>query len=76
MSAKFTELLCKEVICIGDGRRLGFIQDVLINGDISARLLMLTIDITGSCFRFDIIGDGQVQPFTGGDVHLIEYNVS
>ena len=39
MSAKFTELLCKEVICIGDGRRLGFIQDVLIqlpNGEVNA----------------------------------------
>ena len=39
MSAKFTELLCKEVICISDGRRLGFIQDVLIelpNGEVNA----------------------------------------
>ena len=27
---KFTELHCKEVICICDGRRLGFISDVRI----------------------------------------------
>ena len=28
MSVKFTQLQCKEVICISDGRRLGFIEDV------------------------------------------------
>ena len=28
MAYKFTQLQCKEVICIGDGRRLGFIEDV------------------------------------------------
>ena len=30
MSAKFTQLQCKEVICIRDGRRLGFIGDILV----------------------------------------------
>ncbi len=46
MSAKFTDLHCKEVICITDGRRLGFIQDVIIQlpqGEISA------IVIPGKC---------------------------
>ncbi len=28
MAVKFTQLQCKEVICIADGRRLGFIEDV------------------------------------------------
>ena len=28
MGTKFTQLQCKEVICISDGRRLGFISDV------------------------------------------------
>ena len=28
MGTKFTQLQCKEVICIADGRRLGFIEDV------------------------------------------------
>ena len=28
MSVKFTDLQCKEVICVSDGRRLGFIEDV------------------------------------------------
>ena len=39
MSAKFTDLHCKEVICISDGRRLGLISDVIIQlpkGEISA----------------------------------------
>ena len=46
MSTKFTDLHCKEVICISDGRRLGLIQDVLIqlpNGEVSA------IVIPGKC---------------------------
>ena len=39
MSAKFTDLHCKEVICISDGRRLGMIEDVIIQlpkGEVSA----------------------------------------
>ena len=39
MSAKFTDLHCKEVICISDGRRLGFVCDVIIqlpSGEVSA----------------------------------------
>lgn len=30
VSIKFTELACKEVICINDGQRLGFVSDVRI----------------------------------------------
>ena len=30
MSVKFTQLQCKEVICTQDGRRLGFITDVVV----------------------------------------------
>ena len=30
MSVKFTQLQCKEVICVQDGRRLGFISDVMV----------------------------------------------
>ena len=30
MSVKFTQLQCKEVICVQDGRRLGFISDVVV----------------------------------------------
>ena len=31
MSMKFTDLQCKEVICVSNGQRLGFISDVQIN---------------------------------------------
>ena len=30
MSTKISQLQCKEVICIGDGRRLGFIADIQV----------------------------------------------
>ena len=30
MVCKFTEFLCKEVICVCDGRRLGFVSDCRI----------------------------------------------
>ena len=30
MSIKFTHLQCKEVICISDGRRLGYVSDVQV----------------------------------------------
>ena len=30
MSMKFTDLQCKEVICISSGQRLGFVSDILI----------------------------------------------
>lgn len=30
MACKFTELHCKEVICISDGRRLGFVSDAVV----------------------------------------------
>ena len=30
MSVKFTQLQCKEVICVSDGRRLGFITDIQV----------------------------------------------
>ncbi len=30
MSLRITDLQCKEVICISDGRRLGFVSDVQV----------------------------------------------
>lgn len=30
MSIKFTDLQCKEVICVSNGQRLGFVADVLV----------------------------------------------
>lgn len=31
MSGSFTQLCCKEVICVSDGRRLGYVTDVRIS---------------------------------------------
>ena len=31
MGVRFTELLCKEVICVSDGRRLGFVSDAKVD---------------------------------------------
>ena len=42
MGIKFTQLQCKEVICVSDGRRLGFIEDVeveLPEGRVTALLV-------------------------------------
>lgn len=39
---KFTQLQCKEVICVADGRRLGFVTDVLVevpDGNVSALVI-------------------------------------
>ena len=30
MTMRFTELQCKEVICVGSGTRLGFVEDVIV----------------------------------------------
>ncbi len=53
MSLRFTQLQCKEVICISDGRRLGFITDVLVDvpdGQICA------IIVPGPCRLFGVLG--------------------
>ena len=42
MAVKFTHLQCKEVICVSDGRRLGFIEDVEVEvpeGSVSALIV-------------------------------------
>ena len=53
MSLRFTQLQCKEVICVSDGRRLGFISDVLVEvpeGQIVA------IIVPGPCRFFGLLG--------------------
>ena len=30
MGVKFTQLQCKEVICIANGERLGYLSDILV----------------------------------------------
>ena len=53
MSTKFTELHCKEVICVSDGRRLGFISDVCVEiptGNIAS------VIVPGPCRFFGLLG--------------------
>ena len=53
MSLRFTQLQCKEVICVNDGRRLGFITDVVVElpeGQICA------IIVPGPCRFFGLVG--------------------
>ena len=53
MGVRFTKLQCKEVICVNDGRRLGFISDVEVEvpeGNICA------IIVPGPCRLLGLFG--------------------
>ena len=76
MCARFTDLHCKEVICLCDGRRLGFISDAnidLCDGSIKA------IVVPGPCRFFGVWGrrDDFVIPWQcvkriGPDIVLVD----
>ena len=76
MSNRFTDLHCKEVICIHDGRRLGYVSDAVIelpDGQIAA------IIVPGPCRIFGLVGrrDDFVIPFhcikrIGPDIILVD----
>ncbi len=76
MSNRFTNLHCKEVVCLCDGRRLGFVSDAAIDlcdGKISA------IIVPGPCRHFGILGrrDDFVIPWRcikriGPDIILVD----
>ena len=76
MSTKFTELHCKEVICVSDGRRLGFITDVQVEipeGRICA------IVVPGPCRFLGVLGrnDDYIIPWSriirmGPDIVLVD----
>lgn len=74
----FTELRCKEVICVSDGRRLGFVCDAIIKvpeGCIEAIL------VPGPCKFFGLWGPSEdyVIPWgrickVGPDIILVDIN--
>ena len=76
MGAKFTDLQCKEVICVNDGRRLGFITDVQISvpeGEV------LAVVVPGPCRFLGVWGrhDDFVIPWRcvrriGPDIVLVD----
>ena len=54
MSMGFTQLQCKEVICLADGRRLGFVSDVLIelpSGEVKAIVVPCPVRFPGALGR-------------------------
>ena len=76
MSVRFTQLQCKEVICVNDGRRLGFITDVRVNvpeGHVVA------VVVPGPCRFLGLLGrhDDYVIPWKcicriGPDIVLVD----
>ena len=54
MSCKFTEIQCREVICIESGRRLGFVSDVVVElpeGRVCAIVVPGPARLLGLAFR-------------------------
>ena len=80
MSVRLTQLQCKEVICICDGRRLGYITDVQVevpSGEICA------IVVPGPCKILGLFGrsDDYVIPWgcirrIGPDIVLVDVNLA
>ena len=76
MAVRFSELQCKEVICLSDGRRLGFVEDVeveLPEGQVCALI------VPGPCKVFGLMGrkDDYVIPWRcvrriGPDIVLVD----
>ena len=76
MCTRITDLNCKEVICVADGRRLGFISDVEIeipSGKVVA------IVVPGPCKFFGVAGrrDDFIIPWDcikriGPDIVLVD----
>ena len=78
MGVRFTDLHCKEVVCVSDGRRLGFISDARVDvcdGRIAA------IIVPGPCRFGGIVGQHEdyVIPWSsicriGPDIVLVDIN--
>ncbi len=73
---KFTDLMCKEVICISDGRRLGFVSDARIE---LPEGKVLSITVPGKSRLFGLLGcrDDFVIPWgcikrIGPDIVLVD----
>lgn len=76
MSCRFTELRCKEVVCLADGMRLGFVSDVVVEvpeGCVAA------IVVPGPCRFWGLFGrqDDYVIPWScirrvGPDIILVD----
>ena len=76
MSCRFTELHCKEVICVNDGKRLGFVSDAKVE---LPHGQLVAIIVPGPCRLFGLLGrrDDFVIPWhcirkIGPDIILVD----
>ena len=76
MSMRITQLQCKEVICIDDGRRLGFVTDVEVEVPEGK---VIAIVVPGPCHFLGLFGrkDDYVIPWRcirkiGPDIILVD----
>ncbi|MBR4991488.1 MAG: YlmC/YmxH family sporulation protein [Clostridia bacterium] len=76
MGTRITDLHCKEVICVGDGRRLGFVTDVEFNADDGCIVALI---VPGPCRFWGLTGrqDEYIIPWSsirriGPDIILAE----
>ena len=76
MSTKFTELHCKEVVCVCDGARLGYVSDVEVTVPEGQ---VCSIVVPGKCRWFGLLGHTEdfVIPWNairrvGGDIILVD----
>ena len=76
MGLRITELYCKEVICIADGRRLGFVADVEVQ---MPEGVIRAIVVPGPCRFLGVLGrkDDFVIPWKcirkiGPDIVLVD----
>ena len=53
MGLRFSQLQCKEVICVNDGRRLGFISDIQIEVPEGK---VLSVIVPGPCRFLGLVG--------------------
>lgn len=75
MSMKFTDLQCREVICVGSGQRLGFVGDVIIDipdGNICSLVVPGPGRAMGFLHREDYIIPWNCIRKIGPDIVLVE----
>ena len=80
MGMRVTDLSCKEVVCISDGARLGYVSDVEVEvprGQVQA------IVVPGKCRWFGLVGrtEDYVIPWeairrVGDDIILVDCKIS
>ena len=76
MACKFTDLHCKEVICVSDGRRLGFVRDARVELP-EGKIIALIVPGPGRLFGLWGSRDDYVIPWRnicriGPDIILVD----